>query len=233
LGRHKKLDLKKISSINNATKSLLIQIIFFMAKIKFIGGSKVTNFTPQVAPIEWWNKNKDRWDKNGDLGAMVNNTEPLFVRVERINRLPYYLKIRMEILTKNCGRSPYFKYPQDLHLSALHLELQICEIVAELDKEYPSNDASQRPEIPHEVILQKILRSDFCYSELTIEVAEMAIRHYLHCLACDALTKPELLYSKLLRLESMTLLRVIDSVLIRSYQISTQHEYIKDIAPQY
>ena len=200
-----------------------------MGKVKFIGGSTITDFKPQVASIEWWKKNQDKWDKDGDLGAMVNNTDPLFTRVERINKLPYYLKMRMSILTKNCSRSPYFKTPKDLYLSALHLELQLCEMVAELDKEYPANDINVRTEIPHEAILQKILKSNFCYSEFTIEVAELAIRHYLRCLACDSLTKPGLEYSKLLQVESMPLLRVIDRNLIRSYLISNQNDYIKDI----
>ena len=200
-----------------------------MAKVKFIGGAAISDFKPQVASIEWWKKNKDKWDKNGDLGAMVNNTEPLFVRVERINKLPYYLKIRMSILTKNCERSSYFREPYELCFSALHLELQLCEIVADLEKEYPANDASERPEIPHEVILQKILKSDFCYSELTIEVAEMSIRQYLRCLAIDSLRKPSLEYSELLSVESMPLLRVIDRNLIRSYLISNPYDYIKDI----
>ena len=202
-----------------------------MGKFKFIGGGNVVDFAPQVVTVEWWQKNKDRWDKEGDLGEMVNNVEPLLARVERINRLPYYLKIRMSILAKNCDRSPYFRTPKDLYLSALHLELQLCEMVADLDKEYPANDMNKRPEIPHDVILQKILKSDFCYSELTIEVAEMAIRHYLQCLACDSLRKPGLEYSMLMKVESMPLLRVIDRNLIRSYLISDPAIYLKDIEP--
>ena len=203
-----------------------------MGKVKFIGGATISDFKPQVASIEWWNKHKDRWDKDGDLGEMVNNTEPLFVRLERINRLPYYLKVRMEILTKNCARSPYFKTLENAHLSALHLELQLCEMVAELDKEYPANDFNKRPEIPHDAIMQKILRSDFCHSEFTIEVAEMVIHCYLSCLASDSLRKPGLEYAKCLHVESMPLLRVIDRNLIRSYIIANRNGYIKDILPQ-
>lgn len=205
-----------------------------MAKFKYIGGTKIEDFTPQVVTVEWWKQHNDKWDKDGDLGEMVKNTEPLYVRVERINRLPYYLKIRMAILAKNCDRSPYFRTQDEsntLHLSALHLELQLSEIVAELDKEYPANYVNERPEIPHDVILQKILKSNFSYSEFTVEVAEMIINRYLDCLACDSLRKPGLEYSKLMRLESMPLLRVIDRNLIRSYIIANPADYLKDLTP--
>ncbi len=192
-----------------------------MGKVKYLDGGTISDFEPMVASLEWWEQNGEKWSKSNELGNTIKNTEPLQTRVERIDKLPYYLKVRMEILAKYCTRTAY-------NQSALHLELQLCEIVAGLDKEYPANDINKRPEIPSEAILPKILKSDFVYSEFMIETAEMIIRRYLYYLACDSLSKPALDYAKCLKMESMPMLRQISDSLIRSYKICYHKGYIRD-----
>ncbi|MBQ8437044.1 MAG: hypothetical protein IJX20_05285 [Alphaproteobacteria bacterium] len=196
-----------------------------MGKVKYLDGGTISDFEPMVAPIEWWEQNGEKWSKSSELGNTVKNTEPLQTRVERIDKLPYYLKVRMEIFAKYCIRTAY-------NQSALHLELQLCEIVADLDKEYPANDINERPEIPGEVIVQKILKSDFSCSEFMVASAEMIIRRYLYYLACDSLSKPALDYAKCLNMESMPMLRKISNSLIRSYKVCYRAGYIKDYVPR-